>query len=168
MKMARNEFWESFPVRQDHRCLCTIGGFMGVYQGQEMQLHSNTWFLGCFMCVFTRIRNLIVVDHQVPLLDGSARMWVEAVQETGLAFALDKGGSKVQRTSFTLTDPLFVSKADSFVAAFPSPKMRISYGIEFQEVIFLKLQLDKLVYKYCSDCREMIALTSSKGLLFIL
>lgn len=78
--------------------------------------------------------------NEVPLLDGSAKVWVEAVHEAGISFATDKGGNQVLRDTFVLKEPLFVSQQDSFVAAFPSSDLRITYGIDFQEVPAIRTQ----------------------------
>lgn len=72
--------------------------------------------------------------NEVPLLDGSAKMWVEAVREAGISPATDEDGNKVPRSRFVLNKPLHVSSGDSFVAAFPSPQLRITYGIDFGQV----------------------------------
>lgn len=72
--------------------------------------------------------------NEVPLLDGSAKIWVDAILEAGLSPAIDDGGNKVPRKVFVLDKPLHVSNGDSFVAAFPSPQLRITYGIDFGQV----------------------------------
>ena len=68
-------------------------------------------------------------------MDGSAKMWVEAIHEVGICFAKDRQGSFVKKELFVLKHPLSVTKGDSFVAAFPSSKLKITYGIEFEEVL---------------------------------
>jgi UDP-3-O-[3-hydroxymyristoyl] N-acetylglucosamine deacetylase len=62
---------------------------------------------------------------EVPLCDGSALPWLQALEESGLeAYATGQ-------TAWVLTDPLSVREKDAFVAAFPSPDLRLSYGIDF-------------------------------------
>ena len=65
-------------------------------------------------------------------------MWVEAIHEAGICFAKDKQGRLVRKELFVLKHPLSVTKGDSFIAAFPSSKLKITYGIEFEEVFDCK------------------------------
>lgn len=71
---------------------------------------------------------------EVPLLDGSAREWVEAIEESGLSIATDPMGAQTARNSFVVDAPISVTQGDSFVAAFPSPFTRLTYGIDFPRV----------------------------------
>src|ERR671933_353236 len=61
---------------------------------------------------------------EVPLLDGSAKVWVEAIQEVGLE-------ASVTRSAFVLEKPVWVYQGDAFVAALPAPTLRFTYGIDF-------------------------------------
>jgi UDP-3-O-[3-hydroxymyristoyl] N-acetylglucosamine deacetylase len=62
---------------------------------------------------------------EVPLLDGSAQLWVEAIAQSGtVAQASD-------RPLLILTEPIWVHHHDAFVAAIPAPHLRFSYGIDF-------------------------------------
>lgn len=66
---------------------------------------------------------------EVPLLDGSALEWVEAIAQAGWA-AHDSS------TPFAalpcLNAPIWIYDGDSFVAAIPAPVFRLTYGIEFE------------------------------------
>lgn len=72
--------------------------------------------------------------NEVPLLDGSAREWVEAIEESGLSIAKDYAGFGSARNAYVLDSPITVHQGDSFVAAFPSPFTRLTYGIDFPHV----------------------------------
>lgn len=61
---------------------------------------------------------------EVPLLDGSAQVWVEAIAEAGLR------SQSVPRVVPQL-EPVSVYQGDAFVAAIPAPETRFSYGIDF-------------------------------------
>lgn len=63
---------------------------------------------------------------EVPLLDGSAKIWAEAIASRGLCPAPDCPLAAV------LTHPIWVQQGDSFVAALPAPKPRFTYGIDFE------------------------------------
>ena len=62
---------------------------------------------------------------EVPLLDGSAKMWVEAIQEAGITT------DKLQTPKIKIVSPITIQEGDSFVAAIPAPETRFSYGIDF-------------------------------------
>ncbi|CDP16294.1 unnamed protein product [Coffea canephora] len=71
---------------------------------------------------------------EVPIFDGSAREWMEAIRQVGLMVAKDGGGKSCEKLAPFLNEPVFVSKNDSFVAAFPSQKTKIRYGIDFSKI----------------------------------
>ena len=63
---------------------------------------------------------------ELPLLDGSAQGWVEAIQQAG---------EQVQsecRSTTALTQPIWVQADEAFVSALPSAELRFTYGIEFE------------------------------------
>jgi UDP-3-O-[3-hydroxymyristoyl] N-acetylglucosamine deacetylase len=62
---------------------------------------------------------------EVPLLDGSAKEWVEAIAQVGLVAQTEPC------TVFRLEEPLLVRDGDAFVAALPSSACRFTYGIDF-------------------------------------
>ncbi len=61
---------------------------------------------------------------EVPLLDGSAKNWVDAIMESGLNPSEMAVGSPLQ-------EPIWVRDSDAFVAAIPAPELRFTYGIDF-------------------------------------
>jgi len=72
---------------------------------------------------------LVEIDGpEVPLLDGSAAQWCEAIAQVGLAplpEPLDRSDPS------PIAEPIWVREGDAFVAALPSPELRFSYGIDF-------------------------------------
>ncbi|MBD1845788.1 UDP-3-O-acyl-N-acetylglucosamine deacetylase [Cyanobacteria bacterium FACHB-63] len=63
---------------------------------------------------------------EVPLLDGSARSWAEAIIQAGTIPQM------AQPSPIPLTEPVFVRQGDAFVAALPALELRFSYGIDFE------------------------------------
>lgn len=63
---------------------------------------------------------------EVPLLDGSAREWVEAIEQAGIT------PQAAERAIWQLAEPIWVHHGDAFVAAIPAPALRWSYGIDFE------------------------------------
>jgi len=63
---------------------------------------------------------------EMPILDGSALPWVEAIASVGI-----QTQAASRPTLKPLTETITVQKGDSFVAAIPADHLRLSYGIEF-------------------------------------
>ncbi|MBZ8182436.1 UDP-3-O-acyl-N-acetylglucosamine deacetylase [Oscillatoria salina] len=80
---------------------------------------------------------------EVPLLDGSAKQWVEAIATVGILGTEDwepqregRGRSYLQTNPQSpipnLQSPIWVQETDAFVAAIPAPETRFTYGIDFE------------------------------------
>jgi UDP-3-O-[3-hydroxymyristoyl] N-acetylglucosamine deacetylase len=63
---------------------------------------------------------------EVPLLDGSAQGWVEAILSVGWT------AQNSLRSRLQITDPCWVRHGDAFIVAFPAPETRLTYGITFE------------------------------------
>ena len=72
---------------------------------------------------------------EVPLLDGSAKIWTEAIASVGLVVATGKNGQDNDfdklNTPPLINQPIWIYEGDAFVAALPSPETRFTYGINF-------------------------------------
>lgn len=69
---------------------------------------------------------------EVPLLDGSALVWVEAIARVGLVTQeLVHPAANGQLSP--IENPVWVRHGDAFVAALPAAETRFSYGIDFDE-----------------------------------
>ncbi|MBD2358994.1 UDP-3-O-acyl-N-acetylglucosamine deacetylase [Tolypothrix sp. FACHB-123] len=64
---------------------------------------------------------------ELPLLDGSARVWAESIATIGL-LSQPVNDSEL---SPVIKEPIWIYEGDTFVAAIPSPETRFSYGIDF-------------------------------------
>ncbi len=62
---------------------------------------------------------------EIPLMDGSALPWVEAIQAVGVT------RQDVPRPALAISDPISVQEGDAFVIALPAPAPRYTYGIDF-------------------------------------
>ncbi|KAJ0094511.1 hypothetical protein Patl1_15548 [Pistacia atlantica] len=88
-------------------------------------------------------------EVEVPIFDGSACAWVEAIQEVGVKEALDQHGNNGEKNRYTCG----LWRNDSFIAAFPSRKVHITCGIDFPKVPAIGCQwfssapLDESVYE---------------------
>jgi UDP-3-O-[3-hydroxymyristoyl] N-acetylglucosamine deacetylase len=66
---------------------------------------------------------------ELPLLDGSAKVWVERLIQAGIE------PNKIDlATSGVINEPVWVRQGDAFVAALPSTVLRFTYGIDWQSV----------------------------------
>ncbi|MDM9380007.1 UDP-3-O-acyl-N-acetylglucosamine deacetylase [Chlorogloeopsis sp. ULAP01] len=64
---------------------------------------------------------------EVPLLDGSAKVWADSIAQVGLV-----SQAYVEQESYLPTnEPIWVREEDAFVCAFPAPTPRFTYGIDF-------------------------------------
>lgn len=83
------------------------------------------------------------VDHvcieidgsEVPLLDGSALVWVKAIQEVGIVESeCPQNSSHLSplASPMFVGEPIWVCRDDAFVAALPAPITRFTYGINFE------------------------------------
>lgn len=70
---------------------------------------------------------ILVEGPEVPLLDGSALPWVDAIAEAGLA-AVEAGVASPR-----LESPLTVHHGSGFITAVPAAGLRLGAGIEFGE-----------------------------------
>ncbi|GFE67549.1 UDP-3-O-acyl-N-acetylglucosamine deacetylase [Chroococcus sp. FPU101] len=60
---------------------------------------------------------------EVPLLDGSAKLWTEALQQAGMVSDF--------KNADPICSPIWIYDQDLFVAAIPSSELRFTYGIDF-------------------------------------
>jgi UDP-3-O-[3-hydroxymyristoyl] N-acetylglucosamine deacetylase len=89
---------------------------------------------------------------ELPLLDGSAKLWAEAIAQSGIVKASEKNnpdpslntgrevsGVVEKNNAYTaiplshleIKQPIWVYQGDAFVAALPAPATRFTYGIDF-------------------------------------
>jgi UDP-3-O-[3-hydroxymyristoyl] N-acetylglucosamine deacetylase len=62
---------------------------------------------------------------ELPLLDGSAREWVEAIAQVGVVAQAEP------RPVWSIQAPVWIRDQDAFVAALPANETRFTYGIDF-------------------------------------
>ncbi|MCC3586325.1 UDP-3-O-acyl-N-acetylglucosamine deacetylase [Microcoleus sp. PH2017_30_WIL_O_A] len=94
------------------------------------QIRTVEHLLGALAGMGADNARIEVDGPEVPLLDGSALVWVEAIAHSGL---IPQECQEEPNPSFVLTEPIWVRHGDAFVAALPSAQTRFSYGIDFEE-----------------------------------
>jgi UDP-3-O-[3-hydroxymyristoyl] N-acetylglucosamine deacetylase len=76
---------------------------------------------------------------EVPLLDGSAKNWTDAILKVERRKSKVESNDEVEsqdsshtpHTSPTPPSPIWIQEGDAFVAALPASEMRFTYGIDF-------------------------------------
>jgi UDP-3-O-[3-hydroxymyristoyl] N-acetylglucosamine deacetylase len=64
---------------------------------------------------------------EVPLLDGSARIWADSIAQVGLK----PQPIPENQPNLAVKEPIWVYQEDAFVCALPAAETRFSYGIDF-------------------------------------
>ncbi len=88
-----------------------------------------------------QIDNLLIQINgpELPACDGSARAFVELIEEAGIQFQNKK------RNCFVLEKPVYWSYQQTHLIALPSSEYRISYTMHYPHSLFLKSQY----YSFC-------------------
>ncbi len=113
----------------------------------EVFVRTVEHLLAALACSGVDDARIEINGPEVPLLDGSALLWVEAIQEAGvIAGEREMGGQEDAETrgrgdaetrkypdSQTTNNkqPIWIYQGDAFVAALPAPIIRFTYGIDF-------------------------------------
>ncbi|GAV70936.1 LpxC domain-containing protein [Cephalotus follicularis] len=125
-----------FAAKHSQSPLCTTLSKDGLQIRTVEHLLSALEATGVHNCRI-QIHNFDSEEDQlveVPIFDGSASTWVEAIQQVGVVAALDQHGNNDENMLAYLNEPVHMWRNDSFVAAFPCPKVQITYGIDFPQV----------------------------------
>lgn len=71
--------------------------------------------------------------EEVPLLDGSAKNWCEAIAIAGVTTGTTTEVTDNSHSQLVInpTEAIWVRENDAFVAAIPAPQTRFTYGIDF-------------------------------------
>jgi UDP-3-O-[3-hydroxymyristoyl] N-acetylglucosamine deacetylase len=64
---------------------------------------------------------------EIPLLDGSAKVWFDAIKSVGIL-----AQEKPCNSPYVLSEPITINQGDVFISAIPSPEIRFTYGIDFE------------------------------------
>jgi UDP-3-O-[3-hydroxymyristoyl] N-acetylglucosamine deacetylase len=96
-------------------------------QLQQRRLATVEHLLAALAGVGITAATLLVEGEEIPLLDGSAQSWVEAIAEVGLQ-ALGERPAPAP-----LVAPITLQQGQSFVTALPSDRLRLGAAIEFPQ-----------------------------------
>lgn len=95
----------------------------------EASVRTVEHLLAALMAMGVEDARIEVDGPELPLLDGSALSWVEAIAQVGLVPTPPENPTEIS----PLSVPISIYEGDAFVCALPSPQLRFSYGIDFPE-----------------------------------
>jgi UDP-3-O-[3-hydroxymyristoyl] N-acetylglucosamine deacetylase len=94
-----------------------------LWQG-EAKVRTVEHLLAALTALGVQDARIEIDGAEVPLLDGSAKIWVEAMENAGL-------NGSFSPSDLTISQAIWLQEGDTFVAAIPSPELRFTYGIDF-------------------------------------
>ncbi|NES21137.1 MAG: UDP-3-O-acyl-N-acetylglucosamine deacetylase [Symploca sp. SIO3E6] len=127
----------------------------------EVVVRTVEHLLAALACSGVDDARIEIDGPEVPLLDGSALLWVEGIQDVGVVGEGERGGRgdaemgrwgdgemgrwgdeemgrhpdsqfPILHSPFSiLHSPFWIYQGDAFVAALPAPSIRFTYGIDF-------------------------------------
>jgi UDP-3-O-[3-hydroxymyristoyl] N-acetylglucosamine deacetylase len=109
------------PAQVCETQLCTA------LQLDQRRLATVEHLLAALAGVGITAATLLVEGEEIPLLDGSAQPWVEAIAEVGLQHLGERPAM------VPLVAPITLQQGQSFVTALPSDRLRLGAAIEFAQ-----------------------------------
>ena len=86
-----------------------------------------------------------VTGNEIPILDGSAKPWVEAFLAAGIE------NQEAEKVIWEITEPIFITKGDRSIAIFPHDSFKItctSTDDRKTHTQYLSLEIDPETYRY--------------------
>ncbi len=114
------------PATVDAVCQTTLSTELAI---AEASVRTVEHLLAALITMGVDDARIEVDGPELPLLDGSALPWVEAIAQVGLVPTTPEKPSAPS----PLPLPISVYEGDAFVSALPSDELRFSYGIDFPE-----------------------------------
>lgn len=133
------------PARVDAVCQTTLSTELKSTTDINVRLRTVEHLLAALSASGVNDAQIEIDGLEVPLLDGSALPWVEAIAQVGVVCQGAGGAGEQGERSFTnltaskntlspfaLQEPVWVCEGDAFVVAMPAPTTKFTYGIEFK------------------------------------
>jgi UDP-3-O-[3-hydroxymyristoyl] N-acetylglucosamine deacetylase len=115
------------PLQQLHPAQVCETQLCTALQLDQRRLATVEHLLAALAGVGITAATLLVEGEEIPLLDGSAQPWVEAIAEVGL----QRLGERPAMVP--LEAPITLQQGQSFVTALPSDRLRLGAAIEFAQ-----------------------------------
>ena len=94
---------------------------------QEAKVRTVEHLLASLVATGVDDARIEIDGEEIPLLDGSAKNWCQAIAEVGI----DACNSVSNREPVVVKEPIWIREGKAFVAALPAPETRFTYGIDF-------------------------------------
>jgi len=117
----------SAPLQRLHPALVCETQLCTAVQLDQGRLATVEHLLAALAGVGITAATLLVEGEEIPLLDGSAQPWVEAIAEVGLQPLGERPAAA------PLTAPITLQHGQSFITALPSDRLRLGAAIEFPQ-----------------------------------
>ncbi|MBU2102131.1 MAG: UDP-3-O-acyl-N-acetylglucosamine deacetylase, partial [Candidatus Omnitrophica bacterium] len=105
-----------------------------------IQIHTVEHFMAALHLLHIDNVQINLWGEEIPGLDGSAKVFVEKIQTTGIE------EQPVARQYLRIKEPILIEEGDSSIAVFPYPKLRISYALKYNNPLigsgFIDLVID--------------------------
>lgn len=113
------------PVQLESVLSTTLSTELGT---SEARVRTVEHLLAALTAMGINNARIEIDGAEVPLLDGSAKNWVEAIAAVGCQTLEDNPQTS---EPLKITQIISVQQGDGFVTAFPSSETRFTYGIDF-------------------------------------
>lgn len=94
----------------------------------EASVRTVEHLLAALACMGVDNARIEIDGEEVPLVDGSAKVWTNHIADAGLMSQLI---SNSEVTPIIVSEPIWVRQGDAFVCALPATETRFTYGIDF-------------------------------------
>lgn len=115
------------PVKGEFVLSTTLSTELGITTSEQASVRTVEHLLAALTAMGVENARIEIDGPEVPLLDGSALGWVEAIAQSGLQTTEFATAS----SNLSVEQPIWVRQGDGFVAALPASEMRFTYGIDF-------------------------------------
>ena len=118
----------SAPLQRLHPAQVCETQLCTALQLEQGRLATVEHLLAALAGVGITAATLLVEGEEIPLLDGSAQPWVEAIAEVGLQALGER-----PEAAPPLAAPITLQQGQSFITALPSDRLRLGAAIEFPQ-----------------------------------
>lgn len=121
------------PARVDRVVQTQLSTELGLGEGSGQTVRTVEHLLAALTALGVDNARIEIDGPELPLLDGSAKKWIEAISLGATAGShYTQAQSADRQIRSPLTALLSVQSGDAWVTAYPSETLRFSYGIDFE------------------------------------
>lgn len=147
-------------------CVASTQNFVVLAVSPEVKIGLVEHFMAALAICKIDSLDVFVSNFEMPILDGSAKKWVELINEAGI--------DKVENPEYTLCEPVYLENDKTTISVLPSDKFSITYCVDFQHPDlnnrWVSLTEDNLseitearTFGYLKDLEKIQAMGLAKG-----